>query len=166
MHILLQLKKKPFQNDRYKTERGDALTKGTHCLHTESEKWLKVTKHDLPIISKSYSHTHTTKKTYAKFQNDRNKTVTGVTLLRGTYCLYKWGRKMFTMRKNVEKVTKNDLTIIFKQHAHPHAMKKTVQSFKTISTKLWEQLRIQENQDKCWWMDERTGRRTNGDLHA
>ena len=33
---------------------------------------------------------------------------------------------------NVEKVTKNDLTIISYQHAHPHTMKKThvMQSFK------------------------------------
>ena len=29
-----------FQNDQYKTVRGVALTRGTHCLYTEGEKWL------------------------------------------------------------------------------------------------------------------------------
>ena len=29
-----------FQNDQYKTVRGFALTRGTHCLYTEGEKWL------------------------------------------------------------------------------------------------------------------------------
>ena len=28
-----------FQNDWYKTVRGVALTKGTHCLYIEGEKW-------------------------------------------------------------------------------------------------------------------------------
>ena len=27
-----------FQNDRYKTVRGDVLTRGTHCLYIEGEK--------------------------------------------------------------------------------------------------------------------------------
>ena len=49
----------------------------------------------------------------------------------GTHCLYTEGEKV----NNVEKVTKNDLTIISKPYAHPHTMKKT-QSFKTIRTKL------------------------------
>ena len=29
-----------FQNDRYKTVRGVMLTRGTHCLYIEGEKWL------------------------------------------------------------------------------------------------------------------------------
>ena len=35
-------------------------------------------KDDLIIISKPHAHPHTMKKTYAKFQNDRYKTVRGV----------------------------------------------------------------------------------------
>ena len=48
----------------------------------------KVTKHDLTIISKTHAHPHTMKKTYAKFQINRYKTVKGVALTRGTHCLY------------------------------------------------------------------------------
>ena len=42
----------------------------------------KVTKNNLAIISKTYSHLHTMKKTHGKFQNDRYKTVRGVALTR------------------------------------------------------------------------------------
>ena len=38
---------------------------------------------------------------------------------RGTHCLY------IEVVHEVEKVTKNNLTIISKPHAHPHTMKKT-----------------------------------------
>ena len=47
----------------------------------------KVTKNDLTIISKPHAHPHTMKKTYAKFQNDRYKTVRGVALTRGFVCV-------------------------------------------------------------------------------
>ena len=53
----------------------------------------KVTKNDLTIISNTHAHPHTTKETYAKFQNDRDKTVRGVALTRGTHCLYIEGEK-------------------------------------------------------------------------
>ena len=53
----------------------------------------KVTKNDLTIISKLQAHPHTMKKTHAKFQNDRYKTVRGVALTRGTHCLYIEGEK-------------------------------------------------------------------------
>ena len=48
-----------FQNDMYKTVRGVALTRGTHCLYIVGEKWLilqcrKGDKDDLTIMSKSY----------------------------------------------------------------------------------------------------------------
>ena len=48
----------------------------------------KVTKNVLTIISKPHAHPHTMKKTHAKFQNNRYKTVRGVALTRGTHCLY------------------------------------------------------------------------------
>ena len=53
----------------------------------------KVTKYVLTIISKPNAHPHIMKKTYAKFQNDRYKTVRGVALTRGTHCLYTEGEK-------------------------------------------------------------------------
>ena len=88
----------------------------------------KVTKNNLTIISKPHAHPHTMKKTHAKFQNDRYKTVRGVALTRSTHCLYTGGWKMtkFTIWK---KWQKNVLTIIPKPHAHPHTMKKTHAKF-------------------------------------
>ena len=95
-----------FQNDQYKTVRGVALKRGTHCLYTEVEIWYKTVrrvaltsgtnfhnvesdkKNDLTIISKPHAHPHTMKETHTKFQNDRYKTVRGVALKRGTHCLY------------------------------------------------------------------------------
>ena len=53
----------------------------------------KVTKNNLTIISKPHAHNHTMKKTYAKFQNNRYITVSGVALTRGTHCLYTEGEK-------------------------------------------------------------------------
>ena len=81
--------------------------------------WKKMTKNNLTIISKTHAHPHVMKKTYAKFQNNRYKTVRGVALTRGTHCLYTEGGK----------VIKNVLTIIPKPHAHPHTMKKTCAKF-------------------------------------
>ena len=46
----------------------------------------KVTKSVLIIIPKPHAQPHTMKKTYAKFQNDRYKTVRGVELTSGTHC--------------------------------------------------------------------------------
>ena len=42
---------------------------------------------------KPYAYFHTMKKTYAKLQNNRHKTVRGVSLTRGTHCLYIEGEK-------------------------------------------------------------------------
>ena len=86
-----------FHNNRYKTVRGVALTRGTSCLYIKGEKWLsshygKVTKNNPAITSKPHAHPHTIKKTYAKFQNDRYKTVR-VALTRGTHCLYTEDKK-------------------------------------------------------------------------
>ena len=79
-----------FQNDRYKTVRGAALTRGTHCLYTEGEvhNVEKVIKNVLTIIPKPHALPHTMKKKHAKFQNNQHKTVRGVVLTRGTHCLY------------------------------------------------------------------------------
>ena len=43
-------------------------------IHNVGKKW----QNDLTIISKPHANSHTMKKTYAKFQNDRYKTVRGV----------------------------------------------------------------------------------------
>ena len=63
-----------FHNNRYKTVKGVALTRGTNCLYIKGEKRLssqcgKSDKNDLAIISKSHENPHTIKKTYAKFQS-------------------------------------------------------------------------------------------------
>ena len=85
-----------FQNNQCKTVRGVALTRGTHCLYIEGEKWLssqceKKWKNDLTIISKPHAHPHTMKKKHAKFHNSWYKTVRALT--RGTNCLYKKSEK-------------------------------------------------------------------------
>ena len=91
MHILIPYAK--FQNDRYKTVRGVALTRGTLCLYIEGEKLLssqcgKSDKNVLTIIPKPRAHPHTMKKTHAQSKNNQYKTVRGVALTRGTHCLY------------------------------------------------------------------------------
>ena len=50
-----------------------------------------------------HTHPHTMKKTHAKFQNNRYKTVRRVALTRSTHCLYIEGEKwLFTMWKTSE----------------------------------------------------------------
>ena len=80
-----------FHNNRYKTVRGIALTRGTNCLYIKGEKRLssqcgKSDKNVLAIIPKPHAHPHTMKKTHAKFQNNRYNTVRGVAFRRGTHC--------------------------------------------------------------------------------
>ena len=82
-----------------------------------------MTKTNLTILFEPYAHPHTMKKTHAKFQNNQYKTVRGVALTRGTHCLYIEVKN--DKVHNVEKVTKNNLTIISKSHAHLHTMMKT-----------------------------------------
>ena len=115
-----------FQNDQYKTVTGVALTRDTHCLYIEGEKmpnftmWKKWQKMINSYIQTTCtSSSHTMKKPHAKFQNNRYKNVRVVALTTGTHCLYIEDEKWL---HNVEKVTKNDLTIISKPHAHPHTM--------------------------------------------
>ena len=64
-----------------------------HALKWQSSQCGKRDKNDLTIISKPHAHPPTMKKTHAKFQNDRYKTVIGVALTRGTHCLYIDGEK-------------------------------------------------------------------------
>ena len=85
-----------FYNNRYKTVRGVVLTRGTNCLYIKGEKWLSSqcgkSENNLTIMSKPHAHPHTMKKTYAKFQNDRYKTVRGVVL---KFTMWKKWQKMF-----------------------------------------------------------------------
>ena len=55
---------------------------------TKSTMWKNEKKKDLTIISKPHAHPHAMKKTHARFQNNRYKTVRGVALTRGTNCIY------------------------------------------------------------------------------
>ena len=87
----------------------------------------KVTKNVLTILPKPHAHPHTMKKTHAKFQNNLYKTVRGVAFTRGTHCLYIEVKN--AQVHNVEKVTKNNLTIISKPTAHLHTMTKTHAKF-------------------------------------
>ena len=114
-----------FHNNWYKTVRGVALTRGTNCLYITGEKWLssqceKVTKNDLTIISKPLAHSHTMKKTYAKFQINPYKTIRGVAHTRGTYCLYIEGEKWLSSQcgKSDEKCSNNftQITCTFSFH--------------------------------------------------
>ena len=50
-----------FENNQYKTARGIALTRDTHCLYIEFTMWKKLT-----IISKPHAHLHTMMKTHFK----------------------------------------------------------------------------------------------------
>ena len=105
-----------FQNDRYKTVRSVAFKRGTLCLYIQCEKWLssqcgKSDKNDLTITSKRHVHPYIMKKTHAKVQNDRYKTVRGVVLTRGTHCLYIYYilrvKNDFTMWKSDKKWSNN-----------------------------------------------------------
>ena len=103
-----------FENNWYKTVRGVALTRYTHCLYNQGEKWLswhcrKVTKIDPTIMSNPHAHPHTMRKTHAKFQNNWYKTVRGVVLTRDTLCLYNQGEKWLSSqcRKSDKNWSKN-----------------------------------------------------------
>ena len=82
-----------FQNNQYKTVRGVALTRGTHCLYIEGEKCLR-SQYRKSDKKRSNNSTQTTctssyhEKNTCKFQNNQYKTVRGVALTRGTHCLY------------------------------------------------------------------------------
>ena len=96
-----------FQNNWYKTVRGVALTRDTHCLYIQGEKWLswQCQKSDKnwsnnyvqSTCTSSYHEENTCKKhmqkTHAKFQNNWYKTVRGVALTTSTHCLYIQGEK-------------------------------------------------------------------------
>ena len=52
----------------------------------------------------------------------------------GTHCLYIWGQKMTKFTK-LKKVTKTNVRIISKAHAHLQTIEKTCAKFKKIGTK-------------------------------
>ena len=87
---------------------------------TKVRKMEKVTKIKARIISKPHAHLQTMEKTCAKFQKGCMKLYEELRS-QGTHCLYTEVEKVH----KVEKVTKNNLTIISKPHAHPHTMMKT-----------------------------------------
>ena len=61
-----------FQNNRYKTVKEVALTRGNHCLYIGGEK----------LLAKPHAHPHTMRKIHATFQKDRYTTVRGIALSR------------------------------------------------------------------------------------
>ena len=84
-----------FQNDRYKTIKGVALTRGTHCLYIVGEKLLswqceKCNERDLPIIPKPYAHPHATKKKKKK----KKKTLEGKKEVTRVVTLVKMGENL------------------------------------------------------------------------
>ena len=123
-------------------------SQGTHCLYswgqkiTKFKKYKKVTKiwqglyeKHMHIFRLWRKHVQSCKRISIKLCEElcsrgiptvimrvnRYKTVRGVALTSGTNCLYIKGEKWLS--SNVEKVTKNNLTITFKPHTHPHTMK-------------------------------------------
>ena len=87
----------------------------------------KSEKNNLTITSKPHAYPQTMKKMHAKFHKNWYKTVREVVLTRGTNYLYIKGEKWLSSQCG--KSDKNDLSIIFKPHAHPHTMKKTFEKF-------------------------------------
>ena len=133
MHILIPWRKcmQSFIIIGTKTQRSCAHRKYQLFIYkgwklTKFTMWKKVTKNYLTIISKPHAYPHSMIKTYAKFQNDRYKTVR-VALTRGNHCLYIEGEKWLSSQCG--KSDKNVLTNIPKPHAHPHTMKKTHAKF-------------------------------------
>ena len=59
-----------FQNNQYKTVRGDALTRGTHVyiLRVKIPNMEKVIKNVLTTMPKPHAHPHIMKKTYESFK--------------------------------------------------------------------------------------------------
>ena len=102
-----------FQNDRYRTVRGVALTRGTHCLYTEGKKWLssQCGKSDKKC-SNNYTQTTCTSSYHEentrKVSNNQYKTVRGFVLTRGTHCLYIEVKKWLSSQcgKSVKKIIK------------------------------------------------------------
>ena len=91
----------------------------------------KVSKINLRIISKPHAHLQSMMKTSVKFQNNRNKTVGGVAHTRYPLSIhfhYQNARKM-TKIKLQKKVSKINLRIISKPHAHLQSMMKTSVKF-------------------------------------
>ena len=129
-----------FQNNRNKTVGGVAHTRYPLSIHfhyqnarkmTKFKLQKKVSKINLRIISKPHAHLQSMMKTSVKFQNNRNKTVGGVAHTRYPLSIhfhYQNARKM-TKFKLQKKVSKINLRIISKPHAHLQSMMKTSVKF-------------------------------------
>ena len=116
-----------FQKDRYEIVWGVALTRYSLSQHfhricgqkmTKFPKWKKWQKlsqrlhpNHMHIFRPWRKHVQSFKKIGIKLYEELRS--------QGTHCLY----------TEVEKVTKNNLTIISKPHAHPHTMIKTPSKF-------------------------------------
>ena len=156
-----------FQKDQYKIVWGVALTRYPLSIHfhriwgqkmTKFTKWKKWQKLMQGLYQNhNYAHLQTMEKSCAKFQNDWYKIVWGVVLTRYPLSIH-CHRKMtkFTKWKKWQKII---LTTISKSHAHPRTMTKTPAKFQND---WYKELRSQDTQGKCWWMDERMDGPTNG----
>ena len=126
-------------NDRYKTVRGVALTRGTQYLYSKVKffcffnfaMWKRNKK--LIIIFKPRAHPHSMKKIHATFQNDRYKSVRGVALTNDTHCLYIEDENW--LNSQLGKVTKHNVAIISK----PHAKKKSNNYIQTTGTSSYQE---------------------------
>ena len=72
-------------------ESGVAPASHSTPIRTKNAK--KVTKIDPTTMSNPHAHSHTMRKTHAKFENNWCKTVRGVALRSDTLCLYNQGEK-------------------------------------------------------------------------
>ena len=93
-----------------------------------------MTKINLRVISKWHAHLQSLTKTPVNFQKDWEKIVGGVALTR--YLLKRWTNGRTHGRKNVKKVTKINLRVISKCHAHLQSLTKTPVKFQ----KDWEKI--------------------------
>ena len=135
-----------FQKNRNKTVGGVAHTRYPLSIHfhyqnarkmTKFKLQKKVSKINLRIISKPHAHLQSMTKTSVKFQKNWNKTVGGVAHTRYPLSIhfhYQNAQKMtkFKLRKKVSKI---NLRIISKPHAHLQSMMKTSVRFQKNGNK-------------------------------
>ena len=102
----------------------------TFSVSIYSQNAEKVIKINLRVTSKPHSHLQTMTKTSVKFQKDQHKAVGGVAHTRYSYLytLIVFEPKKWQV-KNAAKVTKINLSIISKSHAHLQTMTKTPAKF-------------------------------------
>ena len=149
MHILIPWKPyAKFQNDRYRPVRGVPLTRSTHCLYIEGEKWLFTWK-KWQKCSNNYTQNTCTfsymKRTYAKFQNNGYKTVRGVALTKGTHSLYIEGEKWLSSQygKSNKKQSNNYIQTTCTSSYHE-------ENTREVSKWSVQMLRARRNEKKKW----------------